>query len=41
MGDMRELLKGTVMKVFPLKSMDEEMVRTVSGNFVIYNKKTL
>lgn len=41
MGDTRELLKGTVRKVFPLKTLDEEMVSTVSGNLVVYNKKTL
>ncbi len=41
MGDLRELLKGTITKVFPLKNPEEDLVRTVSGNLVIYNKKTL
>lgn len=41
MGDLRELLKGTITKVFPLKNPEEDLVRTVSNNFVLYNKKTL
>ena len=40
-GDFKEMLKGTVTKNFPLKNPDEELVRTVSGNFVLYHKKTL
>lgn len=40
-GDLKELLKGTITKVFPLKNPEEDLVRTASGNLVIYNKKTL
>jgi hypothetical protein len=29
------------MKSFPLNDKDEELVKTVSGNLIQYNKKTL
>ena len=40
-GDTYELLKGTVVKYFPLKNPEEDLVRTISGNFVLYSRKTL
>jgi len=33
-------LKGTIIKSFPLKDQDEELIRTASGNIVLYAKKT-
>ena len=35
------MLKGAIKKVFFLKSKEEELVRTVSDNLVLYNKKSL
>lgn len=40
-GDFRELLKGAIKKSFFLKNTDEELIRTVSDNFVLYHKKSL
>lgn len=34
-------MKGTIIKSFPLRNPEEELVKTVSGNLVHYNKKTL
>jgi hypothetical protein len=35
------MLKGTIKKQFLLKNNDEELVKSVSDNLVLYNKKTL
>jgi len=40
-GDFKEMLKGTIKKTFPLKNSEEELIRSVSDNFVLYNKKSL
>ena len=40
-GDLKEVLKGTIKKVFALRNTDEELVQSVSNNYVLYNKKTL
>jgi hypothetical protein len=40
-GETTEFLKGTIAKSFPLKNPDEDLVKTVSGNLVHYNKRTL
>ena len=37
-GDPVELLRGTLSKSFQLKNKDEELINTISGNLVLYNK---
>ena len=34
-------MKGTIVKCFPLRHPEEELIKTVCGNLVHYNKKTL
>ena len=36
-----ELLKGTIVKSFPLKNEEEQLIKTISGNLLHYNKKSL
>lgn len=40
-GETTEFLKGTIVKSFPLKNPDEDLVKTVSGNLLHYNRRTL
>lgn len=37
-GDPVELLRGTLSKSFQLKNKEEELINTISGNLVWYNK---
>lgn len=39
-GKSTEFLKGTVLKAFQLNNADEQLIKTVSGNLIAYNKKT-
>lgn len=41
MGDTKDLLKNMKVKVFNVKDSTQELVNTVSGNLVLYNKETL
>jgi hypothetical protein len=40
MGNSVDLLKGTTSKAFELKNKTEQVVDTVSGNLLIFNKET-
>lgn len=40
MGVSTEFLKGSVVKLFPLREGEEQLVHTVSGNLLHHNKKT-
>ena len=40
-GDPLDLLKGTLSKSFQLKNKNEELINTISGNLVLYNKNTV
>ena len=37
-GDPTELLRGTLSKSFQLKNKEEELINTISGNLVLYNR---
>jgi len=38
-GNIKILLNGTYNKTFPLYAKNEELVHTISGNLVHYNKE--
>ena len=40
-GQPKDLLVNMKVKVFSLKDVTHELVNTVSGNLVLYNKETL
>lgn len=40
-GQPKDLLVNMKVKVFSLKDVTQELVNTVSGNLVLYNKDTL
>ena len=39
-GNACELLKGTTSKSFDLKTKSEQVIDTISGNLLIFNKET-
>lgn len=37
-GNIRDTLKGATNKVFPLQAEGEELVHSISGNMVLFNR---
>lgn len=39
-GNIRDIYKGAICKVFPMNLPHEELIHTVSGNLVHFNRET-
>jgi hypothetical protein len=37
-GSIRDIYKGTINKSFPLSALNEELIHTISGNLVQFNR---
>jgi hypothetical protein len=37
-GNIRDMLKGATNKVFPMQNEGEELVHSISGNMVLFNR---
>jgi hypothetical protein len=38
-GNIRDIYKGTINKSFPLSAPNEELIHTISGNLVQFNRE--
>ena len=39
-GEIRNIYKGAICKIFPMEKGHEELIHTVSGNLVHFNRDT-